>query len=663
MLNFSKNPIIYITRDIERALGIPSETPGYAIISNSGDYGKKMAQERADIVLIDEETKWDTAELLEHSETKKQIKEMDASVLVFKNNVRIESICKKNGWRLLNPSAALAEKIEGKTTQAAWLGDLARLLPTHRITTCANVRYEGTPFILQFSHSHTGDGTWLIDSKDALEKITKKIPDRMVRISDKVFGASYTVNAVVHAGGVLVSNISYQITGLHPFTDQPFATIGNDWGLAKQLLSETQTQTIQTMATQIGEKMQTDGWRGLFGIDVMVEEKTGNVFLIEINARQPASTTYESVLQRTKRKEQNASELTLFEAHFLALFGNDLSKKRMIEMDSGSQIIQRVTKNVTQESFEKLFTLPDGCSVIRNEHNTKHGTEIARFLCQQSVMQAHDVFSNFGETLVKSIETEQSSNETMKQLSEQAQTIISNYQSLPFPNRTVKTPYFNNKRGKLRGAFRARVGKGTPQEIVDEARSIATSKRIALDALDQRGLTKFLVDENLGIDCSGFVYHVLDAELQALGKGTLEKYLAFPNVLGFRKWIARFRPAENTGVQTLAHEKNSVPVPVSNIQPGDMIIILASEKFGNPNHVLLVTKTSESFLHYVHSFQWSTDGIYGHGIREGTIEITDPNKPILDQVWKEDEKEGMQNETWKLAKEAKVVEIRRLKAL
>lgn len=663
MFDLSKNPILYITRDIERALGIPAETPGYAIISNLSEYGKTSAKANPNIVLIAEEKELDTAELLEHPQTKKWMAEHNAAVLVFKNNVRIEGICKKNGWRLLNPSAALAEKIEGKTSQAAWLEDLAVLLPSHRITTCADVRYEGTPFILQFSHSHTGEGTWLIDSKGALQKITEKFPDRMVRISDKIFGASYTVNAVVHTGGVLVENISYQITGLHPFTDQPFATIGNDWGLAKQLLSETQKQTIQTMATQIGEKMRTDDWRGLFGIDVMVEEETGKVFLIEINARQPASSTYESVLQRTKYKEQNTNEFTLFEAHLLALFGNDLSGKRMIEMDSGSQIIQRVTKNVTQESFEKLFTLPEGCSIIRNEHNTKHGAEIARFLCHDSVMQAHGILSNLGKQIVACLAGQQCNNATMQQLSKQAQAVILNYQSLPFPNRTVKTPYFNNKREKLRGAFRARVGKGTPQEIVDEARSIAASKRIALDTLDQGALTAFLVDHNLGIDCSGFVYHVLNAEMHARGKGTLKKYLVFPHAHGLRKWLASFRPAEHTNVQTLAHEKNSTAVSVLDIRSGDIIIILASEKFGNPNHVLLVTKTADLLLHYTHSFQWSTDGVYAHGIREGTIEITHPHKPILEQRWVEDDKEGKENETWKLANAAERVEIRRLKAI
>lgn len=665
MIDLSKNQIFYITRDIERALGIPPKTPGYTIISNSGDYGKKIAQERTDVVLIDEETAWDTAELLEHPKTKKQITEMDADVLVFKNNIRIEAICKKNGWRLLNPSAALAEKIEGKTSQAAWLDNLAALLPPCHIAACADIAYTGTPFFLQFAHSHTGEGTFLISSEEQLQKIKNTFPARMVRVSNKIAGSTYTVNAVVHGGGILTGNISYQITGMEPYTDQPFATIGNDWGLAKQLLSEIQTQKIQTMTKQIGEKMRTDGWRGLFGIDVIVEENTDNIFLIEINARQPASVTYESLLQLGDwgLATMDSHTLTTFKAHLLALQNDDLSQKSIVEINAGSRLIQRVTPTVSQMSFPKNIPLPDGCNSIRNEHNTKPGAEIAQFLCQNSVMQAHGVWSILGKKIVACLAGQQWSNETMKQLSKQAQTIISNYQSLPFPNRTVKTPYFNNKREKLRGAFRARVGKGTPQEIVDEARSIAASKRIVLDILDQGALTAFLVDHNLGIDCSGFVYHVLNAEMHARGKGTLKKYLVFPHAHGLRKWLASFRPAEHTNVQTLAHEKNSMAVSVPNIQPGDIIVMFASEKFSNPNHVLLITKTADLLLHYAHSFQWSTDGVYAHGIREGTIEITHPHKPILEQRWVEDNKEGKENETWKLANAAERVEIRRLKAI
>lgn len=72
MLDLSKNPIIYITRDIERALGLDLNTPSYHIISNYSDFAKGFSKHK-NILLIKEKTLLDTWELLKHPKVKKFI--------------------------------------------------------------------------------------------------------------------------------------------------------------------------------------------------------------------------------------------------------------------------------------------------------------------------------------------------------------------------------------------------------------------------------------------------------------------------------------------------------------------------------------------------------------------------------------------------------------
>ena len=68
-----KSPIIYVTRDIERALGLalsnveglPLDTPGYFIISNFTPFAKRVARGRKNVVLVKEEKMLDTYELLQ----------------------------------------------------------------------------------------------------------------------------------------------------------------------------------------------------------------------------------------------------------------------------------------------------------------------------------------------------------------------------------------------------------------------------------------------------------------------------------------------------------------------------------------------------------------------------------------------------------------------
>ena len=99
--------------------------------------------------------------------------------------------------------------------------------------------------------------------------------------------------------------------------------------------------------------MHESGWKGLFGIDVIYDEERDQFKLIEINARQPASTTYESQLQ-ARFRGHGLVGATIFEAHLAALTGSTRSdlvqikvgpwQEKQIEINDGAQIVQRVTK-------------------------------------------------------------------------------------------------------------------------------------------------------------------------------------------------------------------------------------------------------------------------------------------------------------------------------
>lgn len=257
-----------------------------------------------------------------------------------------------------------------------------------------------------------------------------------------------------------------------------------------------------------------------------------------------------------------------------------------------------------------------------------------------------------------------------KTLSESALHVINNYLHLPIGQTTVAAPYINNRRQKIRGALRVLVGKGTPEEIVEEATLIAFREKITLNALPENDVKKFLVHQHLGIDCSGLVYHILDAELWIQKKKNLRSVLRFPHALSpIRKLLCLLRPAENTNVHTFASDKNTHVVSLGDVQPGDMIIILESgDRFANPDHILLVHEVTyetsrPAFLSYTHTLAWSTDGVAGHGVRQGKIEISDMQKSLPEQAWTESGKTNEQNETWQHAKAAKILEIRRLQAL
>ena len=667
----TQNPIIYITRDIERALGFTLDNPSYYIISNSNTFAKKIATDKTNILLIEAEKQLDTWELLQNKQTKDFINKISTSakatadknnpqILVFKNTKQIEKICADNNWKLLNPSAQLATTIEEKISQIKWLGDKAKFLPEHKVDICKNINFKNEKFILQFNQSHTGSGTILVESQKQLTEIKNKFPMREVKVTKFIEGLLLTNNNIVTNKEIILGNISYQITGLEPFTNNKFSTIGNDWGLAHKILNDKQLVKYQEIVEAVGKKMQTENWRGLFGVDIILEKDSDNLYLIEINARQPASTTFESQLQIANKKSDN--EITTFEAHLLALLNKNFADKKLIEITDGAQIIFRKNKELKEKQLQTIKTNleKENFTVIKYD-NQKANSDLLRIQSKQSIMENHNKFNKTGKKIADNLTIEQSDNETI------VQNIINHYLNLKIGNTTVNCPYFNNRRSQVRGALGVLIGKGSPKDLEDEVQIISLKERTNLADLTAEKIKEFLVENNLGIDCSGFVYYCLDALVQEKKNKKLRQIIHFPlakNIL--RKIICCLRPTENFGVTSLAHQSNSQKVNLKDIQSGDFIIFLGSGPKEDYNHVMFVENITiennkPKIIHYIHAYKWPSDGQYNHGVRRGTIEIVNLEKNILEQEWLEQEKIAKENWTFVQAKSAKEIFVGRLK--
>ncbi len=384
--------ILYITRDIERAMGKTPEGE-YYIVTNNSPYAEDMKKCYPDnIFLIDSGEILSTYELLQHLQVQEIINQYDGHILVFKNNIQIEELCKEKGWILLNPSADLAEKIENKITQVKWLDDLTSFLPPHKIQETKDITWNKNAFILQWAHGHTGEGTVLVRNEKELSALKEKFPKREARVTDFIKGPMFTINIVVTETDILLGNISYQITGILPFTENPLSTIGNDWGLPHTILSEAQLEDFSLLAQKVGKRMQISGWKGLFGIDVILDEERNTLHLIEINARQPASTTYESILQ----KSFNAEGLTTFQAHFDVLTGVPINSS-LIQINDGSQILQRVTSTIKKIYTDEFLSV--GYRVI-SYLNEKNNEDLARIQSSRGIMETHNKFNSKGKEIL-----------------------------------------------------------------------------------------------------------------------------------------------------------------------------------------------------------------------------------------------------------------------
>ncbi len=698
--DFDSRGLVYVAREIERALGrMPSAD--YGIVTSDDTYARSIAERYPNDVFIVEAPEGqhdmrDTYELLSDPHALAWIRARNADLVVFKSTSKIESLCREHNLNLLNPSSLLAEEIENKVKQSAWFAknNLTHYLPLHWTGQLAALPATWqAPFILQWAHGHTGDGTLLIQNKTEFEQLKTQFPAREARIVEYIEGHTFTANIVATKDGhALCAGISYQITGRAPFTSHAWSTIGNDWGAAHAFfkkhpdLHDEALRLIDTVAA----RMHHAGWKGLFGIDFMIgksadgahsnhgaqsdhtKDKRARIYLIEINARQPASVSFESKLQEKKRcalspahgaamtqKGSAIASATIFDTHLRQLQDIQAILPEVETLSCGSQIIVRMPSNYAGantmlrasmavaigESLERARIRPLGFVVY--EHNTAENSDFIRMQYGESVIKKiqiedHKVqLSSLGNTIAGLVKSALEQHCLMRD----TEVALQNYLALPFGTSKIAVPYYNNRRSGMRAGLRAWIGKGTATEILEEAELAAIRERRPYTLWSKAEARTFLVDHNIGIDCSGFVYHLLDTESRARGRGPLgggTGWLSWNGVSLLRRLITRFRAVENASVAVLASKDNSIEIPLRAVRPGDVITMMHNDAMPRipglaRDHILFVYKVAPGRISFAHSIAWPSDGMYEHGVRLGEVTIA-PEATTIDDPknnWKE----------------------------
>lgn len=149
----------------------------------------------------------------------------------------------------------------------------------------------GYPLVARAPSASNGSGTFLIESRDAMEKLLARggNPSGDAWLFEPlVDGYSLNVNGVAFAGGTIAFPPSVQILGEPNCTASRFGFCGNDYSVARTLpLSVLSQATDQT--ERIGEALTRLGYRGAFGVDFLVGHD-GISLPCEINPRFQSST-------------------------------------------------------------------------------------------------------------------------------------------------------------------------------------------------------------------------------------------------------------------------------------------------------------------------------------------------------------------------------------
>lgn len=160
-----------------------------------------------------------------------------------------------------------------------------------------------------------------------------------------------------------------------------------------------------------------------------------------------------------------------------------------------------------------------------------------------------------------------------------------------------------------------RQGKSSPEDLLDQLYLDASQQKFDLKEASVANIQQFMQKNLLGLDCSGFVYRMLNYLLDGLGKGSLEG-LGLPHV-------------GRTNVRLLTLEKFAILfTEISQIRSGDVIRLNSNQKIP---HAVIVLENSDGSITYAHSGNTSKL----NGVHSAVIKISDSSKGLKEQDWLE----------------------------
>lgn len=361
--------IYFVTPEVYRGTGIEDRLSRYHIICYySNPLISILRRQGAKIFCLQEETDTgfpsaNSGKLLEHPLVSRYIRKNSQDIpwiMYFKPSLKLDAVIKMKGYRKIGNNAELNEKYENKLNLAEIIPDSLQkfILPSfsgnlasfsfRQITETLRL-----PLIVQFGHGWAGKTTFTISSESEFIALREKFKETRVRISKFVKGFTVLNNACVYGQKIFISPPAYQINGITKLHENPAVTCGRQWPADR--LERQNVQDISAITAVIGRIMTGSGYRGFFGLDFLIEESTGKLYLSEINARPTASSSFYTKLELAN------TEIPLMVYHIASFMNIRLPENYLIHNISGSQLTIR--KNIPA-----LDAIPSDYGVFNTDH-------------------------------------------------------------------------------------------------------------------------------------------------------------------------------------------------------------------------------------------------------------------------------------------------------
>ena len=267
-------------------------------------------------------TRYNSLAILQHPGVEQYLTSLGkVGVFVYKTSERVDRLCDERGYQLIANRHEIRDKFEnkkdfrviGKKMGLKMIGG-----ETIKIDDLSDEKYGelvgkmGDKLVLQLTELSRGggSGTFFINNKGDLEKFREVVAEKgenreeeekltFVNVTQFVEGIAGSITGCVTREGVLTGVVQTQVVDVPELvrrdTGRSGVFRGHDWSVFHY--SDKVQRQAEKMAEALGGFMAKEGYKGIFGIDLIIDRERDEVYPVECNPRYTGAFPVYSLLQ------------------------------------------------------------------------------------------------------------------------------------------------------------------------------------------------------------------------------------------------------------------------------------------------------------------------------------------------------------------------------
>ncbi len=296
--NLNKN-VIGIGVTAFNRLGPEKFIPGYRIVCLS--HGRDLEMIRKDVKVFSAEesdgqhldVRRNSASVIRLESARKFIRSFeDPYILLYKVTEKTGQICDEEKWKIIGnrryeemDNKAFLREILDKCGLRKIPGEICSLKGKGYAE--FRKRY-GNRIAIQLLQSGGGKGTFFVRSARDFGRARKKFSDSgEVLVTRFIEGPSPSLTGCVTRHGVIYTNLQYQLLDIPEVMNPEVGNgvfCGHDWTSSDDFTPEVQKQAYD-YAEKIGNYLKGMGYRGIFGLDMVIDGQENRIYVTELNPR------------------------------------------------------------------------------------------------------------------------------------------------------------------------------------------------------------------------------------------------------------------------------------------------------------------------------------------------------------------------------------------